>query len=256
MHKWISPLWGLTWILLFACGDNDQTITHADRSQEIVDQSIEWIGGQILDRAEISFDFRDQSLTYFNDQGSFRYTRIFRDTAGNTITDTLTNHDFIRYRNAQKLDLTEDEKSTLKGGVNSIIYFAFLPYKLNDPGVHKEYIGQVTIDGRMYEKVRVTFPENEGTDAHTDVYYYYFDPEDYSLDYLAYDFEENGGGIRFRSAYNVRNIDELIVQDYINYLADPDSVDFSQIETYYNNGQLEELSRVELKNIKVYPLTP
>lgn len=254
MHKWIVPLWSLMWMLLVACGDEDQAKPHADRSQEIVDQSIKWIGGQLLDRAEISFDFRDQSLTYFNDQGSFRYTRVFPDTAGNTITDTLTNRDFTRYRNSQKLELTEAEKSTLKGGVNSIIYFAFLPYKLNDPGVHKEYIGQVTIDERKYEKIRITFPENQGADAHTDIYYYYFDPEDYSLDYLAYDFEENGGGIRFRSAYNVRNIDGLTVQDYINYMADPDSINFSEIETYYNNDRLEELSRVELKNIRVNPL--
>ena len=253
MQKWVLLLWGL--IVIFGCDDKDQRTPGTDQGQEIVDHSIDWLGGNILDRAEISFDFRDQSLTYFNDHGSFRYTRVFPDTAGNTITDTLTNQDFIRYRNNQKLNLTEAQKTSLKAGVNSIIYFAFLPYKLNDPGVRKEYIGQVTIDERMYEKVKVSFPENEGTDAHNDLYYYYFDADDYSLDYLAYDFEENGGGIRFRSAYNVRKIDGLVIQDYINYMADPDSVNFAQIETYYNNEQLQELSRIELKNIEVNPIT-
>lgn len=246
----------VVWIMMLAlgCNNSDQVSGPGDQSQEIVNRAISAMGGEILDRALITFDFRDQSLSYYNDGGQFRYTRTFPDTAGNVITDTLTNEDFIRYRNGEKLDLSEEQKSSLKGGVNSIIYFAFLPYKLNDPGVRKEYLGSVAIAGKTYEKVKVDFPENEATDAYNDIYFYYFDPEDYSLDYLSYEFEEDGGGIRFRSAYNARKIDGLIVQDYINYMADPDSVDYARIETYFDQGLLRELSRIELKNIKIYPL--
>lgn len=236
---------------LFSCGGNNtkQSTVETGQGDEIVANAIRAMGGEILDRAEITFDFRDQSLSYYNFDGEFRYTRQFPDTAGNLITDTLTNDDFIRYKNGKKLHLTSHEKEALQGGVNSIIYFAFLPYRLHDPAVIKEYIEQVTIKGKTYEKVKVTFHQEGGGTDHEDVYYYYFDPADYSLDYLAYDFHVNEGGIRFRSGYNERTIKGVTVRDYINYSADPDSVDYSRIEDYYNNDVLKELSQIELKNI-------
>jgi len=242
---------------VFSCsGSGDKkSLSVDDRAQQIITNSIHSMGGDILDHAEITFDFRDQSLSYYNNKGVFRYTRIFRDTANHIITDTLTNEDFIRYKDGEKLNLTPQEKSALKGGVNSIIYFAFLPYRLNDQAVIKGYIGQVTIKGQPYEKIKVTFHQDGGGADHNDVYYYYFDPEDYSLDYLSYDFHVNDGGIRFRSSYNERTVNGVTVRDYINYMIDPDSVDYSRIEDYYNNDQMQELSRIELKNIKVQDLS-
>lgn len=225
-----------------------------NQANEIVANAIEAMGGHQLDHAEVTFDFRDQSLSYYNKDGQFQYTRTFPDTAGLIIRDTLTNADFIRYKDGQKLDLSSEEKEALKGGVNSIIYFAFLPYRLQDAAVIKEYVDQVNIKGKPYEKIRVSFEQEGGGTDHDDVYYYYFDPEDYSLDYLAYDFHVNDGGIRFRSSYNERTADGLTVRDYINYMANPDSVDYSRIEQYYNEDELEELSRVELKNVKVEQL--
>lgn len=222
-----------------------------DSSIEIIDQAISAMGGNILDHAEINFDFRDQSLSYYNNNGQYRYTRVFPDTAGRTVTDTLTNEDFIRYIDGQKLELSDDRKETLQGGVNSIIYFAFLPYRLNDPSVISEYIDEVTIKGQSYDKIKVSFHNPEGDAAHNDVYYYYFDTGDADLEYLAYEFFEDGGGIRFRSAYNKRVIEGITIRDYINYGADPEVVDYSKIEEYYNNDELRELSRIELRNIEV-----
>ncbi len=242
---------------LFSCGDNDakQSLSQDDRANEIITNSIRAMGGDILDHAEITFDFRDQSLSYYNNKGKYQFTRKFTDTAGLIIKDTLTNEDFIRYKDGKKLDLSSQEKSALQEGVNSIIYFAFLPYRLNDPAVIKEYIDQVSIKGKAYEKVKVTFQQHGGGADHNDVYYYYFDPEDYILDYLSYDFHVNDGGIRFRSGYNERTVKGVIIRDYINYMVDPDSVDYSRIEDYYNDDQMKELSRIELKNINVRDLS-
>lgn len=240
----------------FSCGDNDakKSLSKDDRAQELITNSIQAMGGDILDHANVTFDFRDQSVSYYNNKGIFRYTRTFPDTSGHIITDTLTNEDFIRYRDGKKLDLTSQEKSALEQGINSIIYFAFLPYRLNDHAVIKEYIGQVTIKGNAYKKVKITFQQEGGGADHNDVYYYYFDPEDYSLDYLSYDFHVNDGGIRFRSAYNERMVKGVTVRDYINYMVDPDSVDYSRIEDYYNEDKMKELSRIELKNVVVQNL--
>lgn len=248
----------MIWIFVFAIAilsceskDKSQSENMDNQANEIVSKAIEAMGGHQLDHAEVTFDFRDQSLSYRNKNGQFRYTRTFSDTAGHIIKDTLTNADFIRYKDGQKLDLTKKEKEALKGGVNSIIYFAFLPYRLQDAAVIKEYVDQVNIKGKPYEKIRVSFEQEGGGTDHDDVYYYYFDPEDYSLDYLAYDFHVNDGGIRFRSGYNERTVQGITVRDYINYMVDPDSVDYSLIEEYYNDDQLKELSRIELENVEV-----
>lgn len=243
-----------SFLLIVACNNTpqQQSISKNDGPAEsIVAKAMEAMGGHKLDHAEVTFDFRDQSLSYYNKEGQFRYTRSFTDTSGLAIEDTLTNQDFTRYKDGQKLDLTAKEKETLKGGVNSIIYFAFLPYRLQDQAVVKEYIDQVNIKGKIYEKIKVSFQEEGGGTDHSDVYYYYFDTDDYSLDYLAYDFHVNDGGIRFRSGYNERTVQGITVRDYINYMVDPDSVDYSLIEQYFNDDQLNELSRIELKNVKV-----
>lgn len=253
----INVIWLVVFVFgIMSCKDQGDSPSGKidNQAHDIVSKAIEAMGGHQLDHAKVTFDFRDQSLSYYNKNGQFRYTRTFPDTAGHIIKDTLTNDDFIRYKDGQKLDLTSEEKEALKGGVNSIIYFAFLPYRLQDAAVIKEYIDQVNIKGKPYEKIKVSFEQEGGGTDHEDVYYYYFDPEDYSLDYLAYDFHVNDGGIRFRSSYNERTVDGLTVRDYINYMANPDSVDYSRIEQYYDDDELKELSRVELKNVKVEPL--
>lgn len=255
MHKPLLSIFALIILGVSSCTDKSSTNNPSDdRSIEIIDRSIRAMGGSILDHAEITFDFRDQSLSYYNDDGNYRYTRVFPDTAGRKITDTLTNRDFFRYIDGQKLKLSAERKASLQGGVNSIVYFAFLPYKLHDPGVIKEYVGQVTIKGTSYDKIKVRFHNPEDIAAHTDIYFYYFDPEDASLDYFAYKFLEDGGGIRFRVAYNERTIDGLTIRDYVNYMAEIDSVNFSQIEDSYNNDELKELSRIELRNVRVKEL--
>lgn len=248
-------IFGLIFLFIgiFACDNNssEQSNPKDDQAESIVAKALEAMGGHQLDHADLTFDFRDQSLSYHNKDGQFRYTRSFPDTSGHIIKDTLTNEDFIRYIDGQQLDLTVKEKEALQGGVNSIIYFAFLPYRLHDPAVIKEYIDQVNIKGKSYEKIKVTFQQEGGGSDHDDVYYYYFDSEDYSMDYLSYDFQVNNGGIRFRSGYNERTVQGITVRDYINYMVDPDSVDYSRIEEYYNDDQLQELSRIELKNVNV-----
>ena len=240
-------------IVFMSCDrQNKSNIMHLEnKADSIVLNAINVIGGDMLDHAEVTFDFRNQSLSYYKNDGQFRYTRRFTDTSGHVIKDTLTNDDFMRYKDGQKLDLSQKKKESLQEGVNSIIYFAFLPYRLNDPAVIREYVGQVRIKGKPYEKIKVTFREEGGGTDHEDVYYYYFDPEDYSLEYLAYEFHVNDGGIRFRSAYNVRTIDGLTIRDYINYMVNPDSVEYAQIEEYYDDGKLKELSRIELQNVNV-----
>jgi len=68
------------------------------------------------------------------------------------------------------------------------------------------------------------------------------------VDYLAYSYHVNGGGVRFRSAYNSREVDGVRFQDYINYKHDS-TTPVEEMDEYYLKGELKELSKIELRNI-------
>ena len=125
-----------------------------------------------------------------------------------------------------------------------------MPYHLNDPAVNKTYEGTTSIKGKNYQVIRVTFEEEGGGDDFDDVYYYWFDAENYQLDYLAYSFHVNKGGVRFRSAYNAREIEGIRFQDYINFKADKDTP-LTELPKMYEANKLKELSRIELEKVKV-----
>lgn len=55
-------------------------------------------------------------------------------------------------------------------------YFIGMPFVLADPGVHLEASKPITVEGRVYELVRVTFAPGTG-DAPDDYYYLLLDPE-------------------------------------------------------------------------------
>ncbi|WP_236979408.1 DUF6503 family protein [Membranihabitans maritimus] len=251
--KFIS---GIFPFFLFTCstdtGSSRRPEQNSDsQAQEMINRALETTNVELLNNVKVSFEFRDQKVTYQNSEGNFEYTRVFPDTAGNEIIDTLTNNSFKRFKNGTQLQLTQEEKNNLSGGINSIIYFAFLPFRLQDPAVQSSYSGEVIIKKKKYHKVKVTFSKEGGGQDHDDTFYYYFDKDSYSLDYLAYQYHTDGGGVRFRTAYNPRSLQGILVQDYINYKGNPDSIDFDSIENYYNSGKLKELSKIELKNVSI-----
>ncbi len=107
----------------------------------------------------------------------------------------------------------------------------------------------------MYDKIKVFFTEEGGGTDHDDVFVYYFDKQDGSMDFLSYLYHVNETGMRFREAYNPRRIGEILVQDYINF-APTDSTlavtdeNLLSLDKLYEEGKLTEFSRIENKNFK------
>ena len=214
--------------------------------QSIVNRSIQVHGGDKVQKGEYSFDFRKYHYTYRNNDGSYTYTRQNKETG---IKDILNNEGIKRYDKTEPISFSPKQAKSYSNSTNSVIYFAFLPYFLNDAAVRKELIGEVKIQEKDYYKIRVTFAQQGGGDDFEDVYVYWIDKESFSMDYLAYSFHVNGGGIRFREAYNVRIIDGVRFQDYVNYKHDK-STPVEELDRLFGEGELTELSRIELKNIK------
>ncbi|GMN11087.1 hypothetical protein MTsPCn9_22080 [Croceitalea sp. MTPC9] len=219
---------------------------------DIVDRVIAVYGTAKLKSAQASFDFRDHAYQYKRDNGQFTYTRMGKNRDGSPVRDIYSNDGLVRYVGDTLVSLTEKRRKAYANSVNSVIYFAFLPLWLKDPAVILQDKGTSKIKGREYHKIKVTFGQEDGGDDFEDIFYYWFDVKDLSMDYLAYKYKTGKGGMRFREAYNIRKVNGVTIQDYHNFRPKlKGSVPFDLIEKAFENGQLEELSIIELKNVKI-----
>lgn len=222
------------------------------KAQAVVDSAIIAHGGELFDQSQISFDFRDRHYVATRNNGQFTYERMFTDSIGQKVHDILTNDGFSRTVAGKPVTLTDERKNAFSNSVNSVIYFALLPYFLNDPAAQKTYIGESTMDGELYDKVQVTFQSEGGGTDHDDVYVYWFHRDRHTMDFLGYSFQTNRGGARFRKAVNPQVVGGIRFADYVN-LAPIDSTltDMMKMDSLYQVGGLKEFSRIENKNIQV-----
>lgn len=221
--------------------------------QEIVDRSIEISGGKKYKNSTISFKFRDLEYrsTWKNNKRELSRTRI---SDSMKVVDVLWNNTLERTIGDSVVTLSDSLANIYSNSVNSVHYFVNLPYGLNDPAVNKEFLGETTIDKNSYYKIKVTFDQEGGGDDFDDVYVYWFNKETFKPDYLAYKFHVNGGGIRFRAAINERYVNGIRFVDYENYKAPIKSTSIYETDKLYENGELNLLSTIVLKNVAVQPI--
>ena len=217
-------------------------------AQHLIDQAITAHGGDDWQGKRITFDFRKFHLTLEEQNGKFRYERAQRDSLGAEIRDVLTNDTFVRTVNGQKQPLDSVQVGKYSRSVNAMAYFVLLPFKLRDPAVLADYVGERTVDGQRYDKVRVRFQAEGGGTDHGDTFCYWFNQQTHTMDYLAY----SDGGPRFRKAMNPQVVGGIRFQDYINYKGnDTDTTAAIRYDQKYTDNEFTELSRIENKNIRV-----
>ncbi len=238
-------------LVLLSCGTESDEKPMLSQAQEIIIESIEAHGGDRYDEHDISFDFRNRSYRSKRAYGDFQYERIFQDSLSRTVRDVLTNEGLTRFIDDEEVTLTAKDSAAYANSVNSVIYFALLPYFLTDPAVFTEYIGTSEIKGEIYDKVKVTFSENQGGKDFEDQFIYWFHQKTKTMDYLAYNYQTDGGGARFRAAYNKRREGGIRFADYENYKPNPETMNINSFDSLYDNGLLEKLSLIENTNIKV-----
>ncbi len=241
--KYILPLLS---ILLFASCQEKKDFTDP---QVIIDESIAFHGLQNFCNNAFSLTFRDIDYTYENKGGMYKYTRLQTDSTGAEIYDVLTNEGLKRFKDGSEVQPTDEKRAAYARSVNSVIYFFRLPFGLNDPAVIKQFNGEKNIKGKTYLEVQVTFEQENGGEDFDDVFLYWFDKEDLSLDFLAYLYHTDGGGMRFREAINQREVNGSVIQDYINFKPENEDIDINTIRDLYNAGELIELSRIINENV-------
>lgn len=113
-------------------------------------------------------------------------------------------------------------------------------------------MGEAEIDGEKYYEIQVTFGEEGGGADHEDVYMYWINQRNFTIDYFAYKFYTDEGGIRFRKAYNPRTVSGLRFVDYENYKLEPwENVDLKTVDELFEAEKLELLSEIKTEDVTV-----
>ncbi|MFD3002477.1 DUF6503 family protein [Pontibacter toksunensis] len=249
LHKYTV----LLFLALFSLGCAEK---EKPKVQAIVDAAIAAHGGKHLDQGIVTFTLRDRQYRALRDNGAYVYSRTFTDdSTGQRIHDVLSNSGFKRTADDKPVELPQERQEAFSASVNSVIYFALLPYFLNDAAVQKKYLGEATIKGEPYHEVQVTFAAEGGGEDHEDVYVYWIHQQRNTMDYLAYNFKEEDGsiGTRFREATNVREVSGVRFQDYINYTSKED-FPLENYDRAFEAGKLEKVSDINLEDVKVTEL--
>ncbi|MEL6989465.1 MAG: DUF6503 family protein, partial [Bacteroidota bacterium] len=119
----------------------------------------------------------------------------------------------------------------------------------NDPASNKKYICTTSIQSKAYDVVEITFDEEGGGDDHDDTFYYWINQAEHTIDFLAYNYKVNKGGVRFRSAENRRVVDGIVFQDYINYKAEV-GTPLKELPALWESNELKKLSEIKTEAIQ------
>jgi len=255
MNRFFASLYCALLGLFFSGCSSDETASASSepsQSQQIINQAIVVHGGvPLYEASEVEFDFRDRHYQSTRRGGKFTYERIFTDSIGQNVHDILTNEGLTRTVNGQPVSLSAKDSAAYSNSVNSVIYFALLPYFLNDPAVNKDYLGESTVRGEPYHKIKVTFQQEGGGKDYEDEFVYWFHQDQHTMDYLAYNYQTEGGGARFREAYNVRTVNGLRFADYYNYKPQEKRMDVENFDRLFEQDSLELLSEINLEGVEV-----
>jgi hypothetical protein len=228
---------------------NDTTATgkQLSKADSIVDRAIEAHGGKLYDNADYSFVFRGTKYRFQNNETTYAYSSEIQK-GDSLIKNVMTPDKFERSINSNLQALNKEKTSQYSEALNSVIYFAMLPYKLQDASVNRKFIEETTIKDKQYDVVGVTFGQDGGGRDFDDEFHYWINKQTHKIDYIAYNYRTNNGGVRFRTAFNTRVIDGITFQDYINYEA-PLETPLKDLPILYEQGKLKEVSQILTETI-------
>ena len=251
--------WGFFGVLLlfiWSCenkASSSQKKTSIHKGQEVIDQAIIAHGQHLFENATLSFLFRDKQYSARRSDAEYTYTRSFKNGSA-LIEDMLINStDFSRKKNDVSIEIEKEWAEKYSRSINSVLYFFQLPYLLNDLAVKKIDQGIKQIKGENYYQIKVSFQIENGGEDFEDEYLYWIDVNTFEVDYLAYNYITDGGGVRFRSAINKRRVNGLLIQDYINYAPLNKKISLSSLITEFEKGALIERSRIINSDIALLP---
>jgi hypothetical protein len=226
----------------------------AEGPEALLAEAIEAYGGEVFERSEVTFDFRNARFRVVRDGGRFVYERDYVDAEGHRVQEGMSNDSTWKVVDGAPVALTPEERASVETSVNSVVYFGFLPFRLDDPAVIARDLGAGELEGRAYRRIEVTFQQEGGGQDWDDRFVYWIDPDALTLDYLAYRYHRDGGGTRFRRAVNRREVGGIMVQDYENFAPLVEVRDIAEFDRLYEEGHLNLVSMIKLERVEIRPV--
>lgn len=234
-------------VISLSCGTSEKKT----EAEKIIEKSIEASGGENYENAEIEFTFRNRRYKSKRNKNMFRLERIVKDSTGKTTHDILSNEGLKRFVNKKAVTVPDSMVTRISDGVNSVHYFVQVPFVLHSPAAIKKLSGEDEVEGEPYYEVEVSFRKEGGGTDHHDKFVYWIHKENFTVDYLAYQFFTNNGGIRFRKAVNPRVKEGIRFVDYQNYETEVLSTPLNELDSLYEEGALKFFSKINTENIEV-----
>lgn len=231
-------------VLFFSCKQNAASekkesgqalpVSMDDSSRAIIDRAITYAGGEeawqnaktvSFDKKSISYDSAGSISRELDQHFDYMMKPVFKAKINYTLNDTAIQlmHDGEKARKYYNGKMSADQKD-IDGAWNSSFGSQFvmcMPFKLKDPGIKAEYMGEVKLnDGRPAQLVKTSYIEGAGSNP-THKWYYYFEPgsgkllanslnwKDSLWDYTSYEQFEKSGGIMLPAVRKTYTADAL-----------------------------------------------
>jgi len=164
-----------------ASNEIEEHLVKPTKAESLLAETIKAHGGDLYTTAHYSFTFRGDIFEFKNDNNNYHYKKTSKK--GNNITiDILNNGSHSRTVNKQTATLSQKKINSVTSAINSVIYFATLPSKLNDSAVNKTYIGETSIKGKNYYILGITFNKENGGEDHDDAFHYWINKNTKKID--------------------------------------------------------------------------
>ena len=218
-----------------------------------IQDSITAHGLEQWDGQTIAFSFRDHSYTLWRQGGQYEYTRFKLEGRKATLDRLNSTGDFSRTVNDRPVKVVDSMRFKYSESINSVGYFFALPLPLLDKAVIREKGNQITIGDQSYQTILVRFNQEGGGTDFEDVFRYWINTETKTLDFLAYKYATDGGGVRFREATKRTEVSGMIFQDYKNFKPESKETPLDSLPQLWESGALKLLSEIENEAIQVIP---
>lgn len=222
----------------------------------IVNRSIEHHGGDLYRHSETELRVCSKSGCFDVlarlEGGLFEYD-VRGEVNGKPRRVRVTNQSAERWDAGEPVPLDDEGRQAARDFASARVYFAFLPFRLNDPLVFKRDLGLERWGERELQKVKVTFAPGSSSDA-SDEYLYWFDPETGRVEQFAYSYAGQNPGLRFRRAVNHRRVGGILFFDQENLGVEGPGLTVDAITPEFVRERMKPVSTVTLENIRVKPL--
>ncbi|MGM0634956.1 MAG: DUF6503 family protein [Bacteroidota bacterium] len=237
-------------LLIFLSFYSCTSESNQSKAQEVIDKSIAVSGTELFATNKVNFSFRNKNYQSTPTCEGFKLKRSFSDST-NEIEDTFYKGEFTRKVNGNTQKVSDSLANLYSESINSVHYFVQLPYRLNDAAVIKKHLGKESINNQNYHKIEVRFQEDGGGQDFEDVYLYWINTATHHIDFLAYSFLVNGGGMRFREALNSQKINGIRFVDYHNYKPKNKTTKLQDLAKKFESDGLELISTIKTEAVQV-----